>query len=259
MKMSLVDWHKRGIVQKHAASSQEILALLAVADRELADAGVAGVSADGRFRAAYNAVLSLAAAALHAEGYRTPGNVAGHHARTLQSLALTLGIEDALADQLDVCRKKRNISTYDVAGAISEEEVKALLQIAQRSRVIYLGRDAHSVIWSGLDFIQFEQCGLRFLQRVGRWKEQPRRLACDEFAQLNCFPAGGERLGRDAPTPSRGFGKASRRASAKPRITCRAQVAASSRATRRCTSSRRACARHRSRRCRDDPVCPRVP
>jgi hypothetical protein len=134
MKMRLVDWHKRGILHKHTPSRQEMAALLAVADREIADADVAGVSPDGRFRAAYNAVLTLATAALHASGYRTPGHVAGHHARTIQSLALTLGVEAALVDQLDVCRKKRNASTYDVAGTISEEEVKTLLQIARDLR-----------------------------------------------------------------------------------------------------------------------------
>lgn len=132
--MRLVEWHKGGIVHKHTPGKQEMTALLAVADRELADAGVAGVSPDGRFRAAYHAVLSLATAALHASGYRMPGNVAGHHARTIQSLALTLGVEAALVDQLDVCRKKRNASTYDIAGAISEDEVKALLRIARDLR-----------------------------------------------------------------------------------------------------------------------------
>jgi len=133
--MSLADWRKSGKIQKHQSSEQEIAALLAVADRELADAGIAGVSADGRFRAAYNAVLSLATAALHACGYRTPGHITGHHVSTIQSLALTLGVEAALVDQLDVCRKKRNASTYDVAGAISEEEVRAILQIARHLRL----------------------------------------------------------------------------------------------------------------------------
>ena len=132
--MSLADWHKRGALHKHAPGAQEIAALLAVADRDLADAGIRGVSADGRFRAAYNAVLSVATVALHASGYRTPGHMAGHHARTLQSLALTLGVEAALVDQLDLFRKKRNVSTYDMAGAISEEEVSALLHIARDLR-----------------------------------------------------------------------------------------------------------------------------
>lgn len=138
--MSLVDGHKHGIVQKHTPGREEMVALLAVADREIADAGVAGVSADGHFRAAYNAVLSLATAALHASGYRTPANVSGHHARTIQSLTLTLRVQAALTDWLDVCRKKRNISTYDVAGAISEEEVKAILHTEKWG----LSRDTHS-------------------------------------------------------------------------------------------------------------------
>ena len=96
--MSLVDWHKRGIVQKHTSGKPEMVALLAVADREIADAGVAGVSADGRFQAAYNAVLSLATAALHARGYAPRENVSRHHARTIQSLTLTLRVEAALTD-----------------------------------------------------------------------------------------------------------------------------------------------------------------
>jgi hypothetical protein len=58
-------------------------------DRNLADSKVEAVSADLRFIAAFNAALSLATTALRAAGHRTVTQ-AGHHAKTIESLELTV-------------------------------------------------------------------------------------------------------------------------------------------------------------------------
>ena len=45
--------------------------LLTAAERNLADAGLAALSAENRFDAAYKSIMQLAMAALNANGYRT--------------------------------------------------------------------------------------------------------------------------------------------------------------------------------------------
>src|SRR3990172_8735111 len=83
--MSLQAWLATGALRTHKPSRKEIAGLLALADRSLADAGIGGLSAEGRFQFAYNAALTMASAALHAAGYRTNSNAPGHHAITVES------------------------------------------------------------------------------------------------------------------------------------------------------------------------------
>jgi hypothetical protein len=74
MTMSLEEWFKNGWLKKHAPAAPQISQLLEVADRDLRDSGVRGLSDDWRFGIAYNAALQLAHAALLACGYETPKN-----------------------------------------------------------------------------------------------------------------------------------------------------------------------------------------
>jgi len=74
----------------------------------------------------------LAVAALAATGYRT-GRQARHY-RAIQSLAFTVGASSDLIDQLDSFRKKRNISDYERAGAVSEHEAREMLALAKTLR-----------------------------------------------------------------------------------------------------------------------------
>jgi hypothetical protein len=53
--MSLKDWLKSGWVVEHKTSPEEIRNLLGVADRDLADCHVEGLSSDWRMNIAYNA------------------------------------------------------------------------------------------------------------------------------------------------------------------------------------------------------------
>ena len=102
-------------------------------ERDLADAAIPQLSTDRRFATAYNAALLLATIALHAAGYRTAS--AGHHWATFHVLPEILGSDaQAAADYLDGCRAKRNVSDYDRAGAISEQELAELVTEVQAFR-----------------------------------------------------------------------------------------------------------------------------
>jgi len=121
--MSLSDWLEKGWLVRHRPDRREIRELLGIADRDITDT---------RMSLAYNAVLQLAVAALAATGYRA-GREA-HHYRAIQSLAFTIGASTDLVDQLDSFRKKRNISDYERAGAVSEHEAKEMLTLAKTLR-----------------------------------------------------------------------------------------------------------------------------
>ena len=127
--MSLEQWHKNGWLRPHKTNRQQIADLLAIADRDLLDAGTARLSSDWQFGIAYNAALKLCTVLLYAEGYR-PDRALAHY-RTLQSLPLILGdSRKADADYLDSCRAKRNTVEYDVAGRTSPEEATELIEFA---------------------------------------------------------------------------------------------------------------------------------
>ncbi len=68
--MSLRDWLENGWLIEHQTSVQDIGGLLGVADRDLANSQVSGLSPDWQLNIAYNAALQLATAALAAAGYR---------------------------------------------------------------------------------------------------------------------------------------------------------------------------------------------
>lgn len=124
--------------------------MLALADRSLADAGIAALSAEGRFQFAYNAALTLATAALHAAGYRTNSNAPGHHAITVESIEHTFGADAALVRRFDGFRRKRNRVSYDAPIAVSESELAEMLALARQLRrdVEAWLRASHSALMS---------------------------------------------------------------------------------------------------------------
>lgn len=122
--MTLKPWADNGWLASHVTSTEEIANLLAIVDRDLADAG-GGISPDWRFGIAYNAALKLCTILLYAEGYRATRTL--QHYRTIQALPLILGqSHQADADYLDACRKKRNIVEYDYVGGVTEDEASEL-------------------------------------------------------------------------------------------------------------------------------------
>lgn len=136
--MTLKDWEQtnRWLVA-HQTSKEEITNLLAVGDRDLQDSRIEALSADGQMAHAYSAALQFASAALAAAGYR-PARGGDHHFRTIDSLSLTIGWEGTRVQRLQALRKKRNISSYERAGDVSEGEALEARTLAAtlRERVV---------------------------------------------------------------------------------------------------------------------------
>jgi hypothetical protein len=86
--------------------------MLAAAERNMADARLAGLSAENRFDVAYKAIMQLAVLALYANGYRTLTSRPGHHQTAIQSLTLTVAVAPEQVRVLDALRKQRNLTDY---------------------------------------------------------------------------------------------------------------------------------------------------
>jgi hypothetical protein len=145
--MSLENWAKNGWLRPHQTNRQQIADLLAIVERDLADARNTSVSADWQFGIAYNAALKLCTILLYVSGYRPEKNLA--HYRTLQALPLILGTDrDDDADYLDACRAKRNTAEYDVAGTVSQSEADEL-----RDYAVMLQADVLSWLQTGHPYL----------------------------------------------------------------------------------------------------------
>ena len=141
--MGLQDWLKNRWLIEHKTSRQEITDLLNMADRDLAQCQTPNLSPDWQLNIAYNAALQAATAALAAAGYRAAREA--HHYRVIQSLAHTIEADPGLISQLDKFRKKRNMTEYEQAGAVSGQEAKEMLALARnlRDKVEKWLRSAH--------------------------------------------------------------------------------------------------------------------
>lgn len=131
--MSLQNWLQNSWLVRHATTPDEIANLLAISDRDLAACRVKQLPSDWCFAIAYNAALQAATAALAAAGYRASRD--NHHYRVIQSLEFTTAPDPKLIATFDSFRKKRNISSYDLAGSVSDTEAKEMADLASRLRV----------------------------------------------------------------------------------------------------------------------------
>lgn len=84
-----------------------------------------------------------------AEGYRATRD--SHHYRTIQSLAYSINADPKLIIQLDRFRKKRNLGTYEIAGAVSDQEAEEMIMLAVnlRKQVEEWHRENHPGLFSG--------------------------------------------------------------------------------------------------------------
>jgi len=122
--MSLEKWVEYGWLRREPTSPGEIKNLLGIVERSLADSNLKAASTDLRFFAAFNAALCAATTALRATGHRT-ATQAGHHVKTIESLEFTIKASPKLIQRFKTFNNKRNKSVYDVAGAVSDQEVEA--------------------------------------------------------------------------------------------------------------------------------------
>jgi allantoicase len=113
--------------QRHKTSRKELDNMRALIARDLADAAIAGLSADRRFATAYNAALQAANMAIACAGYRIVSK-AGHHRVSLESTKLVLGKPvHKYADYFETCRRKRNTIDYTFSNVATETEAKEVL------------------------------------------------------------------------------------------------------------------------------------
>ncbi len=132
--MSLENWLRSDWLTHDESSVAEIQKLLQVVDRERQDAGVAGLSPDGKFEHAYDAALQLCLLALRAAGYRVKKG-GGHHVRGIESLRFTLGSQwKETADYLSRCNHLRGQVVYDHVGVVSSEDASELVDMVDELR-----------------------------------------------------------------------------------------------------------------------------
>lgn len=113
-------------------SPQEIADLLAIVERDIADAQ-GDISADWRFGIAYNAALRLCTILLYASGYRPERTL--QHYRTIAALPMILGQDRREgADYLETCRIKRNTAEYDMAGVATSHDATELVTFVKQLR-----------------------------------------------------------------------------------------------------------------------------
>ncbi|MBM4038141.1 MAG: hypothetical protein FJ290_06460 [Planctomycetes bacterium] len=132
--MSLEQWVSNSWLRKINPSPHRLANLLAIADRELSDGALDGMSIDGRFTHAYDAVRALAEAALHASSYEVPKGQQ-HHERIIESLRLTLPQDVAGdVDYFDRCRRMRHRTVYERMGMVQQRDADELLEAARTLR-----------------------------------------------------------------------------------------------------------------------------
>ncbi len=130
--MSLQQWLDNSWINKSTPSREEIVGLVQVAERNLADASLEGLSPDGRFSLAYDTVRSLCQAALTASGFVVPKG-GRQHERVIESLKFTLGSEwVAETDYFDVCRRRRHKSIYERSGINQPRDADQVLESAKK-------------------------------------------------------------------------------------------------------------------------------
>jgi hypothetical protein len=93
---------------------------------------VENLPSDWRFTIAYNAALQAATAALAVTGFRASRD--NHHDRVIQSLEFTITPGEKFISTFDACRKKRNITSYDLAGSVSGKEADEMIALATHLR-----------------------------------------------------------------------------------------------------------------------------
>lgn len=129
--MSLANLLKINKLQLHNPSRDDVQRLLAAAKRNLADAHITEISAENRFDAAYKCIMQCAMVGLWVNGYRPTTSQPGHHQTSIQTLPLTIGLEQSTVIVLDALRKQRNISDYE-GDPVSDQAVIECIKQAEQ-------------------------------------------------------------------------------------------------------------------------------
>ena len=133
--MTLQNLLRIGKLKDYVPTAVEVLRLLAAIERNLADAAVPEISDESRFDIAYKAVMQCALAAMLASGYRPSTSEPGHHVTLIQSLPLTLGVDNTTWVVLDALRRKRNANDY-TGDVVTPDVVAECVVQATRLRTV---------------------------------------------------------------------------------------------------------------------------
>ena len=125
--MSLEKWAENGWLKTAEPDGKDIESLLSVAERNINDSRVKGLSDDSVFMIAYQAILACAQALLLKRGFRPASK--GQHYYPIESLRETL-CNNEQVDVLQQIRNKRNIIQYEQAGIISPSEALRIIELA---------------------------------------------------------------------------------------------------------------------------------
>lgn len=128
--MSLEKWVEYGWLRAEPTSRDEIKSLLTIVECDMKDAHIAAISEDRRSEAAFNAARTAANIALRASGYRTTAQVR-HHAKTIESLELTIKADSKMIQKMRTFSKKRNVTSYHSAGNVSKQELELAIRTAR--------------------------------------------------------------------------------------------------------------------------------
>ena len=120
-----------GRVKQGRFARRQVEDCLRIAQRDVDTArSVIESSPEWAFNIAYNAMHQAGRAFMFHAGYRTLGE--GHQATVVRFLEIGLGpdFESTLA-LLDRMRRKRNRATYDMVGAVSLNEAREAISVAE--------------------------------------------------------------------------------------------------------------------------------
>lgn len=131
MKMTLENLLRINKLQTHYSSRVAVQRLLQAAIRNIEDARITEISGETRFDAAYKCIMQCAMVALWINGYRTSTNQPGHHQTAIQTLPITIGLNQSVVIVLDALRKQRNINDYE-GDPISDQAVIECIKQAEQ-------------------------------------------------------------------------------------------------------------------------------
>jgi hypothetical protein len=134
--MSLADWLKNSWLVEHESSVEEIAALLAIVERDLANATLAGLSEDWKLSIAYNAGLQAATVALAATGYRAAREQ--HHYRTITNIRLRHLLPAAAGRRVSMKGFREKQAVAHAAG--SDERPRNARFLENRARIARFSR-----------------------------------------------------------------------------------------------------------------------
>ena len=135
--MTFKDWATSKNLTEHMTSFEEILALLKLADRRMADCKLmpgAGISPDTFYANAYESTLPCAKAVLAASGYRIGKEAERGHHLLFQALTFTIDKRDRYVTKLQAARLQRQQITYEAVADFTPEEADEFFQIVLKMR-----------------------------------------------------------------------------------------------------------------------------